>query len=123
MPDAADGVLDLPTFEALFESVGGDPEFIVELIDTYVADAPAQVGSLRVALAAGDVEALIRPAHTLKSSSASLGALGLAEQCRQLEHAARGGFLDGAADAVEGIAAEVDRVATALEQTKGTFAP
>ena len=122
MPDVADGALDRTTLEALFESVGRDPEFLAELIDTYVADAPVQVRSLQVALAAGDVEALIRPAHTLKSSSASLGALGLAEQCRQLEQAARGGFLDGAADAVEAIAAEVDRVATALEQTKRSFA-
>lgn len=122
MPDAADGVLDGPTLEALFESVGDNSEFLAELIDTYVADAPAQVASLRAALEAGDVEALVRPAHTLKSSSASLGALGLAEQCRQLEHAARDGSLGGAADAVEAIAAEVDRVATALEETKRSFA-
>jgi HPt (histidine-containing phosphotransfer) domain-containing protein len=123
MPEAADGVLDRQTLEALFESVGGDPEFLAELIDTYVADAPVQVASLRAALAAGDAEALIRPAHTLKSSSASLGAAGLAEQCRQLEQAARAGVPDGAANAVEAIAAEVDRVATALEQTKRSFAP
>jgi HPt (histidine-containing phosphotransfer) domain-containing protein len=122
MPDAADSVLDQPTLEALFESVGGDAEFFAELIDTYVADAPVQVDSLRAALEAGDVEALVRPAHTLKSSSASLGAMGLAEQCRQLEHAARGGSLDGAAGAVEAVAAEVDRVAAALEQTKRSFA-
>ena len=122
MLEAADDVLDRQTLEALFESVGGDQEFLAELIDTYVADAPVQVGSLRTALAAGDVEALIRPAHTLKSSSASLGAMGLAEQCRQLEQAARGGSLDGATDAVEAIAAEVDRVASALELTKRSFA-
>jgi HPt (histidine-containing phosphotransfer) domain-containing protein len=121
MPDAADGVLDRPTIEALFESVGGDQEFLAELIDTYVADAPVQVGSLRLALAAGDIEALVRPAHTLKSSSASLGALGLADQCRQLELAAKAGSLDGAGDSIEEIAGELERVLGALEHTKRSF--
>jgi HPt (histidine-containing phosphotransfer) domain-containing protein len=122
MPEPADDGLDRATLETLFESVGRDPEFIAELIDTYLADAPVQLEALRKALAAGDIEAMVRPAHTLKSSSASLGALGLAERCRLLEHAARDGSVDGARDAVRGLAAELERVVTALELTKRSFA-
>lgn len=122
MPDDVDQVLDQATIESLMDSVGGDAEFIAELIDTYVVDAPEQVDALKASLAASDIQGLVRPAHTLKSASASLGALGLAERCRQLELAANAGSLEGAADSIEGIAAELERVMTALERTKRSFA-
>ena len=122
MRDELDGALDQATLEGLLDSVGGDAEFMVELIDTYLADAPEQLESLRAAMAGGDVTGLVRPAHTLKSASASLGALGLAERCRQLELSAKTGSLEGAAQAIDGIAAEVDRVVNALERAKRSFA-
>lgn len=121
MPDPAGGPLDRPTLDALFESLGGDTEFMAELIDTYVSDATIQVEGLRAALATGDAAQLVRPAHTLKSSSASLGALELAEQCRQLEATAKAGQSEGASETVDAIAAELDRVLEALEADKGTY--
>ena len=43
------------------------------------------------ARARGDAAAIVRPAHTLKSSSASLGAMRLSAICREIEEAgARG---------------------------------
>jgi HPt (histidine-containing phosphotransfer) domain-containing protein len=122
VPDEPEDVLDQATLDSLLESVGDDVEFLAELIDTYVADAPEQLEALHAALAAGDAAELVRPAHTLKSASASLGALGLAERCRLLEASAKTGSLDGAAQAVDGIAAEVQRVMNALERTKRSFA-
>ena len=121
MPDPSGGPLDQPTLDALFESLGGDAEFLAELIDTYASDAPAQLEGLRAALATGDVAELVRPAHTLKSSSASLGALALAEQCRELEASAKAGPFEGAQDAVAAIATELDRVLGALEAAKRTY--
>jgi two-component system sensor histidine kinase BarA len=115
------GPLDQPTLDALFESLGRDAEFLAELIDTYSADAPAQLTSLRAAQATGAVAELVRPAHTLKSSSASLGALDLAERCRQLEAASKAGQSEGASEAIEGIAAELERVLQALEATKRSY--
>lgn len=121
MPDELDPVLDQATFESLMNSVGSDTEFMTELIDTYVADAPEQLEALNASLAAADLAGLVRPAHTLKSASASLGALGLAERCRQLELAAKGGSLDGAHESIEGIGRELERVVGALEHTKRSF--
>ena len=121
MPDDFDPVLDQATIESLMDSVGGDAEFLAALIDTYVADAPQQLETLNASLAAGDVAGLVRPAHTLKSSSASLGALVLAERCRQLELSANAGSLDGARESIEGIAGELVRVVAALEHTKQSF--
>ena len=118
MPDDVDNVLDQATLESLMDSIGGDAEFMTELIDTYLADAPDQLDALKASIADRDVDGLVRPAHTLKSASASLGALGLAERCRQLELAAKAGSIEGAAESIDGIAAELERVVTALERAK-----
>jgi HPt (histidine-containing phosphotransfer) domain-containing protein len=122
VPEDFDGALDQPTIDSLLDSLGGDAEFMTELIDTYAVDAPAQLDGLRAGLAADDPDALVRPAHTLKSSSASLGALELAERCRQLEASAKSGSLDGAAASIAAIEAEVGRVIDALEALKRTLA-
>jgi HPt (histidine-containing phosphotransfer) domain-containing protein len=52
------------------------------------------VAEIEAAVADGDAGALVRPAHTLKSSSATVGAQGLAALARDLEVAGRSGSLD-----------------------------
>ena len=52
--------------------------------------APA-VGAARAGLAGGDVEAVRRAAHSLKSNCANFGALALSAQCRELEMLAKSG--------------------------------
>ena len=60
------------------------------------ADEPL-VASLEAGIVAGDALAVARAVHKLKSSSAILGADGLAAQCAELETAARNGRLDDGA--------------------------
>jgi HPt (histidine-containing phosphotransfer) domain-containing protein len=84
-------ILDPIAFAHLIEITGDDLEFVDELVDTYLDDAHTQLEAMRAAAASGDVEALVRPVHSLKSSSANVGAAALAETCRQLEADARGG--------------------------------
>ena len=94
MPDPDQGqppVLDEATLAELSASVEGDRAFVVELINAYLADGGAQVDAIEAAVAADDAEALVRPAHTLKSSSATVGALRLAAASRELEMAGRSG--------------------------------
>ena len=82
-------VLDAAVLEELAASVGGDRGFVEELIRTYLEDTEGQLAAIEAAIAAEDAGALIRPAHTLKSSSATLGAKRLAERARALEIAGR----------------------------------
>lgn len=89
--------LDTAVLEGLADSVGGDRGFVVELIDAYLADSAEQVGAIEAAVTAGDAAAIVRPAHTLKSSSATLGAARIASAARALEVAGRSGALDEAA--------------------------
>lgn len=106
--------IDPVAFARLAEITGDDPAFLSELVDTYLEDGAVQVDALRTAAVSGDVAALVRPAHTLKSSSASIGALSLAEDCRSLEADARSGLVVDAAARADAIAAGFGAVRTAL---------
>jgi HPt (histidine-containing phosphotransfer) domain-containing protein len=100
MTEATNGPLDAAALEHLFEITGGDQAFFDELVDTYLDDAAEQLAAMRGAADADDPVALLRPAHTLKSSSMNVGAVDLAEQCRSLEADARAGTVPDMADRV-----------------------
>src|SRR3954447_465190 len=90
-------LIDLGMVDELRDSVGGDHEFVKELVATYLAESPGYLDAIVAAAAQGDAAAVVRPAHTLKSSSASIGAMRLAAVSKQLEFAARDGRIDQAA--------------------------
>ncbi len=93
-------IVDPAAFAHLVEITGNDLEFIDELIETYVEDAVVQLEVMRGAAAAADPEAMVRPAHSLKSSSANVGAMALAEACRSLEADGRAGRVPDASERV-----------------------
>jgi HPt (histidine-containing phosphotransfer) domain-containing protein len=113
MPDGNDPI-DEAVLADLVESTGGDPDFLAELIDIYLDDAPRQLAAMRDAALSGRIEDLVRPAHTLKGSSASIGAVELSELSRTLELAARESAVEDPAAAIDGIEAELGRVREAL---------
>lgn len=93
--------LDPAAFAHLLEITGDDLDFVDELIDTYLEDGTVQLAAMRSAAEASDVAALVRPAHSLKSSSANVGAMSLADACRSLE-------TDGRVGTVADMVARVD---------------
>jgi HPt (histidine-containing phosphotransfer) domain-containing protein len=95
--------IDAATLANLLEITGGDQAFIDELVDTYVAEGGRLVGELVTAADAGAIADLVRPAHSLKSSSQNLGALELGELCRRLEQDALGGAVASSAERAEEI--------------------
>lgn len=90
-----------------------------ELAALYRHDSPPRIESLRQALAAGNNAALAKFAHALGGSSASIGASGLAEQCRELEFLARSALPDDAATRIDAIAREYQRIAGKLDNMTG----
>lgn len=106
--------LDPSALEHLLEITGGDLAFVDELIDTYLDDAVGQLDDMRQAAAAGDAAAMVRPAHSLKSTSANVGAVDLAELCRALEADSRTGTVADAAARVDACQLAFDEVRTAL---------
>jgi HPt (histidine-containing phosphotransfer) domain-containing protein len=71
----------------------GNDRLLSRLIALYRDDSSQLLADIDNAMKTGDAEAVARAAHTLKSSSANLGATNVAAIARQIEHAARGGDL------------------------------
>jgi CheY-like chemotaxis protein len=63
----------------------GKPDLLRRVINIYLEDSLKLLEALRQALSQGDGVGLKRQAHSLKSSSANVGALQLAELCKELE--------------------------------------
>jgi HPt (histidine-containing phosphotransfer) domain-containing protein len=108
-------LIDRGVLDGLLESLGGDLDFLAELLQTYFDDSPQQIAAMRAAVAAGDAEALRRAAHSLKSNSANFGALALSAKCKELEMVGKAGTVDGAADKIAVVAADYEQVRAALE--------
>jgi HPt (histidine-containing phosphotransfer) domain-containing protein len=68
-----------------------DFEFVIELIDIYINEAPKQIQAIAAALTARTFPALMITAHTLKGSSLNLGARQLGALCLKLEELGRAG--------------------------------
>lgn len=98
----------------LLASVGGDPDFLAELVGDFLADAPTQLGLLRQAATTGDSDGARRAAHTLKGNARTFGAPELAARCEATERAAAAAELDTVVANLDGVEEEWDRVQAAL---------
>ncbi len=107
--------IDRAVLDGLLDSVGGDAEFLAELMQTYFADAPDLFAAMHAALAAGKPDDFRRAAHSLKSNSANFGAMSLSRMAKELEEMGRAGTLDGAREKVARAEEEFARVREALE--------
>ena len=86
---AAIAPLDSWALQQVLQMVSHDPEgFFVITIDYYLSDARQLLEFMYLAVHERDSAKLGRSAHTLKSSSATLGALDFAQMCQALENLA-----------------------------------
>ncbi len=76
-------IIDAATFVELQASAGAD--FVGELVDTFLEEAPIMLAELKRALAADEAEPFRRAAHSLKSNAHTFGALALGAMARELE--------------------------------------
>jgi len=81
-----------------------DIDALVELLELYLEEAPPLVERISTAIAAGDAADLGDSAHSLKSTSAAIGAMALSDLAKSLEKLGKSGDLDG----VEPLAAQLE---------------
>jgi signal transduction histidine kinase/CheY-like chemotaxis protein len=105
-------VLNTAVLDELREVLGGEVD---KIIAVYLEDSPRLIAQLERAAVSGDPIALRVAAHTLKSSSANVGATTLSDAARDLEHGARDGTLTQPANAVARIVGEFAQVRAALQ--------
>ena len=88
MPDIL--VIDPQAIENL-RSLNPDDndEFLREIAGIFLEDTPLRITELEQSLAAGDLAKFTRAAHSIKGSSANLGAMALRAVAERLEHHAR----------------------------------
>ncbi|MCP2726868.1 PAS domain S-box protein [Limnofasciculus baicalensis] len=123
-PSATEPDLDLSEKPAIdirvlegFKEIAGDDfdELLVELIDSYLEDAPPRMEDITNAIAEKNAKVLQHSAHALKSCSLTVGANLLAQICGELETIARQGTTAGTSTILLQLNAEYERVEAALQ--------
>ncbi len=104
--------------EAANDIGGEDPAFLEELIDSYLENTQSLIHDLYTGFSQQDFDAMLRIAHTLKSSSGVIGAEDLSSLCRELETNLRNHVYEDLDIRISKVADEYMSVKSELEQEK-----
>ena len=103
--------------------IGGSEADYRELLGHYSRDSAARIDFLTVPQAEKDLKSFILHVHSLKSSSAYIGATALSEEAASIESAGRSGDLEFIRKRVEGfrenLARLLERIGSALAEKPG----
>jgi len=94
-------------------------EFLREIAGIFLEDTPLRIAELDQSFAAGDLGKFTRAAHSIKGSSANLGAMALRAVAEQLEHQSRTDGMAASAPLVASIKSEFERAKTELNKLIG----
>jgi len=108
------GTLQSEAIQAIRDLAGDTPDLLRQIVQLYLESAPALLAQLAAGLATADLDSVSNAAHSLKSSSANLGAIELSKMCGKLEAAARAGTIGADLPPLSAIEAEYQRVRAAL---------
>jgi CheY-like chemotaxis protein/HPt (histidine-containing phosphotransfer) domain-containing protein len=106
---------ELPVLDAKMLQSLREIDALAEVIDLYLENFPQMLQSVSAAVSSEDAVALRSAAHSMKSTSGTLGASGMFELCKQLEAMGRAGTTAEAPALVSQIVGEFERVRAALE--------
>ena len=107
--------IDRAVLEGLRElQVPGEPDLVAEFIRLFRDETPPLLAALRAGVGQGQADQVKKAAHTLKSSSANLGAHQMATLCAELEQRGRSGALEGTPALLDQLEQELERVSQAL---------
>ncbi len=96
------------------ELADGDRELLDDLVETFLDGLPQQLREIEEGLAAGDLEAVHRAAHSLKGAVANFSAPAAFEAARALDEAARAGSADALPTLLEELVSQLDKLGPAL---------
>lgn len=99
MSNTSSPAIDPQVFGELQSNTGAD--FVIELVDTFLDEAPQLLAQLHSACAAGEADNFRRAAHSLKSNGNTFGALAFAALARELELTPLAQVDEGAVQALE----------------------
>ncbi len=94
----------------------GDPPVLDKIVNIYLSNSPKLIQTLREAVTEPDATAMQKAAHSLKSSSANMGAMTLSSLCKELEMMGRNNSTENAGKILSEIESEYERVRVALTE-------
>ncbi|HET6493890.1 MAG TPA: response regulator, partial [Thermoleophilia bacterium] len=103
----------------LLSLLEGDQEASAEITAEFLKDAPLRAAAFREALATGDIALARREAHTIKGSSANVGAEALRAVAYRAEMACAAGAPTEAGELAESLDTELHRLQEALSEKAG----
>ena len=83
----------------------GRPSILLRVMNLFETSATSLLAELEQGLEHGDLATVTRAAHTLKSSSANIGAVALADCSKAIEQCGRDGDLEGCRQGASGLPA------------------
>jgi HPt (histidine-containing phosphotransfer) domain-containing protein len=110
--------VDATALARLQEMMGGEPAYLHELIDGFLAEAPLLMAQIEQGLVAEDAPIIRLAAHSLKTNAADFGAARLHELTVQIEMLARDGELDQLSEPVANLTETYAQVAAYLQQVR-----
>ncbi len=114
------GVLDAQALERLRElDPSGENHLMERVVSAFESSVGRLMPQLEDALHSNELGGIRHVAHTLKSSSASIGAMKLSKMCADLEARARNEQSDGMPGRIAELQAEVEIVRVALKRVLG----
>ena len=87
------------------------------VLQAYLADTPTHLRTIKSAIDSGSTVQIRKAAHSLKSSSANVGADALAQRCREMEQLGRNDTTAGAAALLD----DMERSFQAVRQALGAI--
>ncbi|MDP5337331.1 MAG: PAS domain S-box protein, partial [Nodularia sp. (in: cyanobacteria)] len=114
-PNIEPTIIDTKILSSLRDMMSGDETEFKQLLNCYLTEAPKCIQNIKASHATQDAQALWKVAHTLKSSSASVGALNLAQICKQLEAKGRINDLETSEEICSQLYQEYELVKKALQ--------
>ncbi|MBK8980455.1 MAG: Hpt domain-containing protein [Planctomycetes bacterium] len=117
-----DPAIDMDIVQELLDISGeDDPELLVDLIDMFLEDGPLKVQTILEGLAAGDLDAVERAAHALKSSAGNLGASYVQDLAEQLQIAGHNRDAVAARACADQLRSRFTEAEQALREIRGRF--
>jgi two-component system, sensor histidine kinase and response regulator len=101
--------------EGALARVGGDRDLLGELMGIFEVESPKLLAMIRAAIERGDAAALELNAHGLKGAAGNFSAGPAADRARELEMMGRNKKLEGAADKLVLLEAEIKRLLAEFE--------
>jgi CheY-like chemotaxis protein len=109
------GVIDRKVLDELSKvRTNGKPELLARVINLYLTESPKLLQKLKQAAGAANASDIAASAHSLKSSSANVGAKALSRYCADLEASARRADTDEARKILAKVESEHGSVQNAL---------